>query len=141
MSGGHLVDPGFPRFTDPFVTTSFCDDVQIFSNDGFVFALNGALLAASHPALRNILIDGGPVDLSAAVSVSTELSADRLQAFLDFIVLGEIPARDNKELEATFRCFGINLEELTFTAKSPRRRESPRCSKAAAAPYYHQKGP
>ena len=115
----HLVDPGFPRYADPRVTTAH-QDVLLLSRDGFSFGVNSVILVAScsfSPALlspETLGAIGGSDSSQDAVAISTEIDAEELQVVVDFVTLGRIPeqAVQNTNLREGFQCFGIDFGTL-----------------------------
>lgn len=88
-------------------------DLQLVSNDGFVFLLHRAVLSAASPDLQRVLLESAS-DPSATLSV--DVSSEHLQIIVRFVTTGCIPAKAaGPSLIKSFKHLGIDVFGMTFT--------------------------
>jgi len=81
-------------------------DVGLVSSDGPRFKANAALLASASPHLGNIL--KSLPDGEDAV-ISTELCADKLKLFIEFVTTGTLSVKSLDPVLDDFACLGVDL--------------------------------
>ena len=89
-------------------------DLRLLSNDGYLFSLHRAVLAAFSPNMKRIL-SNHPGDVQESCVLSVDISQAHLRIIVKFLTTGCLPTESGPDLFKSFITLGIQIYDMKFS--------------------------